>query len=159
VTVSNEALPTYLNDHLAASVAAIELIERMLEAGQGTALGSFLTGLHKEIEADQESLRDLLHRRGAGESRLKQAGAWLSEKASRVKLGGSDKATPLGRLENLETLALGVQGKSGLWRALRAVSSRHPELAGFDLNTLEQRAADQYTRIEAQRLEAARDAL
>jgi hypothetical protein len=157
--MSTEALAAYLNDHLAGSVAAIELIERAVSAHKGTPLGRFLLGLQNEIEADQDSLRDLLRRLGAGESRLKQAGAWLSEKASRIKLSGPDEASPLALLETLETLALGVQGKLSLWRVLRAVAPRHRELAGVDFNRLEQRAADQHAKIEARRLEAARDAL
>jgi hypothetical protein len=156
--MSAEALATYLNDHLAGSVAAVELVERAIKAHQGTPLASFLSGLQKDIEQDQESLRDLLRRLGAGERRLKQAGAWLTEKASRVKLGGPNEGTPLARLEMLETLSLGIQGKLALWRVLRLVAPRYPELAGVDLDGLEHRAAEQYNMTETRRLEAAQEA-
>lgn len=156
--MSAEALATYLNDHMAGSVAAVEMVERAIKAHQDTPLGRFLSGLQKDIEEDQEFLRDLLRRLGASESRLKQAGAWLTEKASRVKLGGPNEGTPLARLETLETLCLGIQGKLALCRVLREVAPRYRELAGFDIDRLERRAAEQYEKTEAQRLEAAREA-
>lgn len=157
--MSAEALATYLNDHLAGSVAVLELVEQATKLHEGTPLGRFLLGLQQDIKADQEALRDLMGRLGAGESRLKQAGARLTEKASRMKLGGADQSTALGQLETLETLGLGIQGKLALWRVLRAIAPRHRELVGFDFNRLEQRAVEQRGRIEARRLEAARDAL
>jgi hypothetical protein len=154
-----EALAIYLNDHLAGSVAAIELVEQAIRVQEGTPLARFLHGLGEDIKADQDTLRDLLSRLGASESRLKQAGAWLTEKASRLKLGGAEEGTALARLETLETLSLGILGKLALWRVLRAIAPRHHELAGFDFVRLEQRAAEQHDEVEARRLEAARDAL
>ena len=46
----------YLQDHLAGSVAALELVERAARANAGNELGSFLTDLHGEISADKETL-------------------------------------------------------------------------------------------------------
>jgi hypothetical protein len=157
--MSADALTSYLNDHLAGSVAAVELLERATHAHEGTELGSFFQGLGQEIEADQETLRRLLERLGGSENRLKQAGAWLTEKASRLKLGGPDERTPLGQLETLETLGLGILGKLALWRLLQDVAPRHPGLTGVDFARLEQRAAHQHDQVEARRLEAGRQAL
>jgi hypothetical protein len=58
--MSADALITYLNDHLAGSVAAVELVERATHAHEETELGRFFQGLGEEIKADQETLRDLL---------------------------------------------------------------------------------------------------
>ena len=156
--MSAEALVTYLNDHLAGSVAAVELVEWASRAHEGTPLGRFLAELGEDIKADQETLRDILKRVGGSENRVKQAGAWLTEKASRLKLGSTDEA-PLARLEALESLGLGILGKLALWHALRAVTPGHRELMGFDFARLEQRAAEQHDRVEARRLEAVREAL
>jgi hypothetical protein len=156
--MSADQLGTYLNDHLAGSIAAVELVERAVKAYDGTPLGRFLAGFGAEIKADQETLRDVLKRIGVSESRLKQAGAWLTEKASRVKLGGADDRTALRRLETLEALGMGILGKLALWRALGAVAPRYGELIGIDFARLEQRATEQHGRVEARRLEAARDA-
>ena len=42
-------------------------------------------------------VRDLIARLGSPESPLKQAGAWLVEKAGRVKLGGTGEPNALSR--------------------------------------------------------------
>lgn len=54
-----------------------------------------------------------------------------------------------------ETLALGITGKQAMWRALRQVSDRYPELAAVDLDALAERAEDQRARLEELRLEVA----
>ena len=156
--MSTEALETYLHDHLAGSVAAVEMVERAIEQNRATPFAAALADLVVAIREDQQTLRDLLARLGAGESPLKKAGAWMVEKAGRLKLG--DTGGPaLGRFEMLEALGLGIQGKLALWRALQRVSDRHPELAGLDLRTLELRAREQHDRVEAHRLEAAIEVL
>jgi hypothetical protein len=61
-------------------------------------------------------------------------------------------------LEALETLALGIQGKLALWRALATATEQVPELRKMDLAQLERRAREQHERVEAQRLQVARTA-
>jgi hypothetical protein len=156
--MSTEALETYLHDHLAGSVAAVEMVERAIEQNRGAPLAVELTDVVAAIREDQQVLRSVLARLGAGESPLKKAGAWVMEKAGRLKL--SDTAdTALDRFEMLEALGLGIQGKLALWRALQQVAGRYPALGGVDLRSMELRAREQHERVEAQRLEAARAAL
>ena len=81
----NEALETYLNDHLAGSVSAIELLERAVDEHRNSALGPQLADLLAAIREDQEVLRGLMTRLGYSEHSLKQAGAWLAEKIGRLK--------------------------------------------------------------------------
>ncbi|MGH7527298.1 MAG: hypothetical protein ACREMX_11405 [Gemmatimonadales bacterium] len=158
--MSTAALATYLNDHLAGSVGAIELLEQGLESSEGTPLESFFTEVLGAVREDQELLRDLIRGIDASESPLKKAGAWLAEKVSRVKLGGGwAERSPLSRLEMLETLGMGIQGKLALWRALRTVADSHPALRALDFSDLERRAMKQHDQVEAQRLAAAREAL
>jgi hypothetical protein len=64
----------------------------------------------------------------------------------------------LARLEKLEALALGIEGKRALWRALLAVAEEIPALRNVDLVRLDQRADDQRKRVEVRRIEAAREA-
>jgi hypothetical protein len=60
---------------------------------------------------------------------------------------------PLGRLEALETLAIGIEGKLRLWKSLRvAVDSR---LAGVDYDRLCARARAQFDEVEQRRLQIA----
>jgi len=157
--VSRDALKTYLNDHLAGSVMAIELAERTIRENEGGPVAAHLSPLVKEIREDQTVLKGLIERLGTGESSLKKAGAWLAEKAGRVKLGGTDEPGELSRLEVLEILTTGVHGKRAMWRALRAVAERYEELRGLDLDLLERRAVEQHDELEAMRLEAAKAAL
>jgi len=157
--VSRDALKTYLNDHLAGSVVAIELAERTIRENEGGPVAARLSPLVKEIREDQTVLKGLIERLGTGESSLKKAGAWLAEKAGRVKLGGTDEPGELSRLEVMEMLTTGVHGKRALWRALRVVAARYEELRGLDLDLLERRAVEQHDELEAMRLEAAKAAL
>lgn len=157
--MSRSALGTYLNDHLAGSIGAIELVERAIRENEGDPFAARLSGVLAEIREDQAVLQDLIERLGTGQSALKKAGAWLAEKAGRVKLGGTDEPGELSRMEVLEMLAMGIHGKRALWRALRAVADAHPELRALDLDGLERRAVAQHDEVEAMRLEAARAAL
>jgi hypothetical protein len=70
-----------------------------------------------------------------------------------------EEAGLLRRLERLEVLVLGVEGKLRLWQALLAASKRDQRLGALDYEWLIGRADDQRSRIEAMRLEAARSAL
>jgi hypothetical protein len=157
--MSEERLGTYLNDHLAGSIGAIELVERAIEENAGTPLARRLEQLLEEIREDQAVVQGLIERMGSKENSLKKAGAWLAEKAGRMKLGDTGDPGKLSRLEVLETLGMGIHGKRGLWRALRVVADRHPALQGLDLDLLERRAVEQHDRVEAWRLEAAGEVL
>ena len=156
--MSREALATYINDHLAGSVGAVELVDRTIEQNEGTEMARTLSEVVSEIREEQQRLRDLLGRLDAGESGLKKMGAWLAEKAGRLKLGDTGSAA-LARMEALEALAIGIQGKLALWRALRRVEGRFPELAALDLARLERQGQTQFERVDVHRLEAAVEAL
>ena len=156
--MSHDPLATYVLDHLAGSAAALEQVEALRDRHAGEALGAFASALHAEIAADRRTLETLAERLGAEPSALKEATAWLVEKASRLKL--SRQVTgELGTFEALEALALGILGKRSLWRALGHVAAADPRLAGMDFAALVQRAEDQHAEVESQRLALARAAL
>jgi hypothetical protein len=147
----------YLNDHLAGSIAAVELLDRLIEAYAGKPLERFFSDLRADVQEDQQQLKELIEKLGAEESTVRKAGAWIVEKLSRPKidLGDSGKAE-LGLFLALEALILGITGKRSLWRALQAASRTAPELARLDYSGLEKRAIEQCERVEARRLEIAR---
>jgi len=149
-------LHAYLNDHLAGSVAAIELLDDVIEHHSEDRFGKIFRDLRDEIAADQGMLRDLIRKLGAEESAVRKAGAWLAEKFSRVKVGDVDDSAEL--LQVLEGLALGITGKKLLWRSLGAVASNFPALQGTDFSQLEERARAQFERVETLRIEMAREA-
>jgi Ser/Thr protein kinase RdoA (MazF antagonist) len=152
-----DRLSTYLNDHYAASVAAVELSRRSAGANRGTALGKALERLTAEIEEDRASLRTIMDGLGVGTDPTKSTGAWLAEKLGRLKLNGSlISYSPLSRLEELEVLALGVEGKLRLWRTLERQTDR--ELEETDLRALITRARSQLERLEQYRLDAVDEA-
>jgi hypothetical protein len=158
--MSQTPLHTYLNDHLAGSVMALELLDHFAAAATTPDARQFFTELRSEIAADQESLQELLRRLGGKESVVRQAGAWLAEKFGRVKLRVDDAVEGrLRALEGLETLALGIQGKLALWIALESVRDHFAELREVDLARLQGRARDQHAKVETRRLAAARECL
>ncbi|HVF71807.1 MAG TPA: hypothetical protein VM940_09370 [Chthoniobacterales bacterium] len=153
-----DALCSYLNDHLAGSVGALELMDRLVDAHRDKPMGSFFETLRGEIQADQDQLKGLLEKLGGHESSVRKAGAWIAEKLSRPKidLESDPDETNVGLLLALEALVLGITGKRSLWRALGAASRTVPELARLDYSGLEKRAIEQCERVEAKRLELAR---
>jgi hypothetical protein len=154
----SDSLSTYLQDHLAGAVHAIELLEAMRDRHKDQPLGQFAAALLVEIAADRDTLRMIADRAGSGSSGAKEATAWLAEKVSRLKLRhGSEN--PLSTLEALEFLELGIHGKWALWRALGAVAPNDPRLQGNDFEHLAERARTQRGQVEERRLEAARSAL
>ncbi|HWN17333.1 MAG TPA: hypothetical protein VNO19_00325 [Gemmatimonadales bacterium] len=155
-----QTLTTYLNDHLAGSVAAIELLDHLRKASSGTERGTLFTALQSEIEEDQKVLKELLRGLGEQPSRVRQAAAWLTEKVGEAKLKLDDPGSgELRLLEALETLELGILGKLALWRALGVAAERVPQIRRLDLAGLERRARDQQVRVETERLKVARAAL
>lgn len=156
-----ELLHTYLNDHLAGSVAALELIEHLTKKFPGTEFEGFLADLYAHIEADQQVLRDLLNAFERSESSIRKAGAWIAEKFARPKFGIEEhdvSGSGVGLLEALEGLVLGITGKQLLWRALASASEVWPQLRGPNYSELERRAAEQRDRVEEKRVAAAREA-
>lgn len=155
-----QILTTYLNDHLAGSVAAIELLDHLRKVSRGTEREALFTALQSEIEEDQTVLKGLLRGLGEEQSRVRQAAAWLTEKVGEAKLKLDDPGSgELRLLEALETLELGILGKLALWRALGVAAERVPQIRKLDLAGLERRARDQQARVETERLKAARAAL
>ena len=152
----SDALTTYLNDHFAGSVAAIEMLDALVEHATLADVREALVGLRTEIQADQETLRRVLEQVGGQVSAVRRAGAWIGEKAGRLKLLADDpSAGTLARLQSFEMLALGILGKASLWRALSAVQPHRPELVAFDFAALERRARDQHAIAERLRLDSA----
>lgn len=158
--MANTHLSIYLNDHLAGSEGALELLGHLEAAYTGTAVGDLLAGLRADIEADRQELEQLMQRLGIAASATRKVGGWLAEKAAYLKLKLDDKANGSMRLfEGLEGLGIGIHGKWSLWKALIAAGDSVPGLQGVDYERLAQRAEDQRARVELMRLEAAKVAL
>ena len=151
-----ERLHAYLNDHLAGSVAAIELLDNLIEKHSEDRFGKFFADLRDDIHVDQDRLRDLIGKIGGKESALRKAAGWVSEKFGRMKIGDTEDSAEL--LQALEGLALGITGKKLLWRSLGTIATNFPALQGTDFSALQQRAQEQFERVEDLRLQMAREA-
>ena len=158
--MANESLTTYVNDHLAGSVVALELLDYLQEDLAGTAEASLLASVHADIEADRQELEAFMAQRRLTVSEPRKATAWLVEKLSEIKLRLDDPGDgALQRLEALEAVSLGIAGKQALWHALAAAAANTPELSGLDYARLVRRAEAQRQVVETLRLDAAREAL
>jgi hypothetical protein len=146
----SEPLATYLHDHLAGARFAIDLLERLRDTQPSQDFKDFAQHLLRQIEEDREVLQRVVDDVAGGRSAVKEAAAWLSEKASRLKLrlGGNEA---LAVFESLEALSLGVLGKAKLWQALSEISAGDPRLEQLDLTQLIARAESQHDAIESRR--------
>ena len=133
--MATDALEIYLQDHLAGSVAGRELAARTM------------SDLALEIEEDQIILETLMKEMGVKPIRSKGFALWLAEKLSRPK-------QPEG-LFALEMLALGIQGKMALWRALKQSADSDPHVGALDLDHLIDRAQRQFDDVERERIRKA----
>jgi hypothetical protein len=156
--MAHEHLSIYLNDHLAGSVVALELLEHLEKEHAGTDVGRSAAALRADILADRKELEALMERLHVPKSAPRRAMAWLSEKATEVKLRIDDPAGGAFRLlEVMDVISVGVEGKRLLWRSLAASGVAAPP--GADYRALERRAEEQRERVEAVRLKAAKAAL
>jgi hypothetical protein len=62
---------------------------------------------------------------------------------------------PGARLEELEVLSIGIEGKRLLWQALAAIAGSDGRLGGLDFDALERRARTQRDGLRRFRLELA----
>jgi hypothetical protein len=158
--MADEHLATYLNDHLAGSVVAVELMENLEAIYADTPVAEFIARLRADVEADRVELKVLMGRLQISESRTRKASAWLTEKFTELKLRLDDSTHGDLRLfESLEALSLGIEGKRSLWLALAAAAEVSPKLRIADYERLKQRAEEQRSRVETKRIEVAKAAL
>jgi hypothetical protein len=152
----------YLNDHLAGAAAGIQLAERCRDRDPQSELGLVLQRLVTEIEHDREVLESVIRVLGGSPSMIKRGTALGAERVSSLRMWlpmigpGSEESA---RLEEIEVLSLGIEGKRLMWAALAQLSSTDARLEGFAFPELKQRAKSQRDRLERFRLRLAADAL
>jgi hypothetical protein len=152
--MANQYLATYLNNHLAASVGALDLLSSLETTQAETDIARVASELRNEIEAEQQELENVMERLQITKNRPHQAIGWLGEKFTQIKLHLDDSNDgPLYLLESLELLLIGIEGKRALWRALA-----HAAVPGLPVTDYERFALlseTQQQRVEAMRLAAA----
>lgn len=144
----HQSLVAYLRDHLGGADAAIHVVRRLAATHEGTADGRLFRQLAREFEQDREVVRTLLAQLGASARSPKR----VAGRASAVLLGFAAGGTPgqLSLLRTLEALAIGIQGKRCMWRALQTLDTMR-STARIDAVELEARAVRQWEAVEARR--------
>lgn len=151
----SEPIQVYLHDHYSGSTFAAELLETLHKEYPDQEIGRLAAEILTEVNEDRAVLKNVIQQIGSTGPDLKDATAWLAEKASRMKLK-HDHPEDLGAFEALETLSLGIYGKRCLWEALKAISEVDSRVAGVDYDELMAKAEDQFSRVNQLRLETAR---
>lgn len=158
VSDARRLLGIYLNDHLAGATGGVELARRLRSSNEGdTELGSALSEICREVEADRDTLRGTMEDLGIRRDCFKQAAGWAGEKLGRLKPNGRLREySPLSRVIELEMLAIGIAGKARMWRTLAGTVGDEP--GGSSFVALAERADRQRARVEELHLLATRRA-
>ncbi len=153
----HQLLTIYLSDHLAGATAGVELARRIAYARRHCSDGVQLRQLAGEIAADRAALIEIMHQIHVPVRRVKALGGWFGEKIGRLKPNGSlFSRSPLSTVIELETMRLGVEGKSAVWRSLREVAETDARLDRGRLDALIERAERQSRTLEQRRRSVAR---
>jgi hypothetical protein len=144
--VNRSALRAYLNDHLAGSTSALDLVRRRASSAEGD-LGTVFEGLAAELELEQRFLRRAMAAARLDPQPHKQAlavaTAWIDVLRPRRQ--------PPNLVRDLEVMATGVRGKELLWATIRALSAVDtPMLDPEDLARLEEMATTQSRELRRQ---------
>ena len=154
-----DLLAIYLNDHLAAATAGVELVGRAASSHEGER-GAELTRLADEIAEDREALRDIMKRLDVAESTVKKAAGWVGEKVGRLKPNDHlVSRSPLSDVLELEALRAGTAARIAGFQVLRVVAVDDSRITKEELETLMQRADDQAERLYKLHIQLAQENL
>jgi len=145
-------LATYLSEHVAGADAAISTVEHLRKTQDDPDDRRLFSTLFDEFRSDRAVVTKLLARLGEPPRLSKRL---VGRAAGMVKFAAGGQAGELSLLRTLEALAIGIQGKRCMWRALQAL----PELVSPGPRTfaqLESSALRQWELIEARRQVLAR---
>jgi len=144
----DQSLVAYLRDHLGGADAAIHVVRRLSATHEGTADGRLFRQLAEEFEQDRATVRALLAQLGASARSPKR----VAGRASAALLGFTAGGTPgqLSLLRTLEALAIGIQGKRCMWRALQTLDTAQ-STTQINPVELEAKALRQWEAVEGRR--------
>lgn len=144
--VSRAALAAYLHNHLAGADAATEVVERLQRTCAGRPEERLFESLQPRFRHEKQVVERLLSELDESTGSAKRAVGSLAGKALRAI--ADDGADGVSLFQALEGLAIGVQGKRCMWRALQAAK---PSM-GRELRFLAMDAVRQWEEIENLRL-------
>lgn len=151
--MDQQALRTYLDEHLVGASTVTRLVERRLDDGVGP---DWLREFRADLQQERQVVEQVAERLGSSGAVPTHLIGGAAQLAVRGALRLTEQLHPsLRDLIEFETMLVGVHGKAALWRTL-SLWPEHPAVAGIDLEGLEQRADDQAERLEDLRTAAAR---
>lgn len=151
-----DLLSVYCNDHLAAAVGGMELVERMLGVHAGTAHEPDLRTLHAELREERAGLERLVRSLGLPVRGYKQAAVWVAEKLARVKPNGRLlRRSPLSTVMEYEFLTAAVLAKRAGFESLLGLAAVDPRLDRVLLDELIRQADRQHRWLAETRRQVA----
>ena len=122
---------------------------RLDSTHQRTEDGKLFRRLSGEFKEERAVVQTLLTQLGASRRSIKRAAGFASGTMLSVTAGG--QPGDLSLLRTLEALAIGVQGKRCMWRALQNLRPVPSTVHGMDFVELETKAVRQWEAIEERR--------
>jgi hypothetical protein len=142
------ALVAYLREHLAGADSAIEVVERLRLTHAGSQEGRLFASLFDEFREEREIVRLLLEQMEASPLALKRL---AGQPMALVPPAEAGERGDLSFFRTLEGLAIAVQGKRCMWRALESLLGDQPIPSARSLGGLETMAVRQWEAIEERR--------
>lgn len=140
------ALRAYLNDHLAGSTSALDLVRRRAAGAEGD-LGRLFQALAAELELEKRFLREAMAAAGVAPQPHKQALAVAASWMDALR----PRRQPPNLVRDLEAISSGVRAKELLWATIGALSvAGIPLLERNDLTHLAEMAAAQSGELRRQ---------
>ncbi|MFY4722991.1 hypothetical protein [Streptomyces sp. LaBMicrA B280] len=154
--MQHDVLGIYLNDHLAGATLGADLSRRLAHRHRRGVRAAVLERVADEIAQDRRSLLRIMGGLGVPAHRYKVLAGWAAERVRRLKPNGVlRRHAGLDTVLELETLRLGIEGKSLLWLTLIALAPERTALDAAQLHALLDRARAQLDVVEDLRRTAA----
>ena len=125
------------------------MVTHLRRTHAGTEEGRLFARLCDEFDEEREAVRHLLSRMGASPQSTKRLASSASGVLLNIASGGGRGDLSLFRA--LEGLAVGVQGKRCMWRALQSLGVKWAGDEGRSVMDLESMAVRQWDAIERRR--------
>jgi hypothetical protein len=151
-----DLLGIYCNDHLAAAVGGIELVNRMVGRHRGTPYERKLEGLLGELREERSVLASSMAALELPVRQYKLVASWVGEKLARLKLNGHVLTrSPLSDLIEFEFIATAVLAKRCGFETLRVVSTADQRLDAERIDAMIAQADKQHDWLADARREVA----
>lgn len=150
---SDRFVRRYVQHHWVAAQGGLDLFHRASRSQGDPSVRAELARLAEQVSADQEALREILHRLHASEVGPLRRLISLGETVARVKLNGTlFRRSPLSNLVELEALSAAVMAKKLGWLGMRRLADYDDRFDPDQLDRLAERAEDQHAVLERTRL-------